>query len=943
MRRLALTSIVAALAALALAPTASAAFGFKHQDVTFAADESGTPETQAGAHPYAVTTTVELNTVVDPEEGEIPEGAPKDIVAKLPAGLVGTPKPVPYCTSAQFLDIQSESLPACPDETALGVNLVRVKLPGSSSPSLIASPVYNLQPPPGVVAKFGFIAFSAPTTVEVRVNPKYPHNTIATASNIVQVALLYRTKLTLWGNPASPEHNALRGSCLKGGIVSSEEPESVGNCPAGTPEIPFLTLPRSCQGPQRTLFEADSWQQPGAWTTAESETPLETTGCSSLDFDPSVTAKPTSGAAGSPTGLDFSLDVEDEGLMSPAEDALAESDIRKAIVTLPEGFTANPSVATGLGVCTAGELEAETAFSGPGEGCPLTSKIGTVEVETPLLDESLSGSAFVAKPYENLAGDSLLALYVVVKNPTLGIVVKQPLRVEPDARTGQLRTIAEEIPQLPFSHFRLHLRDGARSPLVSPPGCGSHTVSAELHPWSGKGPVTRTSSFEIVSEPNGGPCPAGGIAPFRPGFEAGTASNAAGSFSPFSMRMTRGDGEQEMTRFSAVLPPGVLAKLAGVPFCPEAAIAAAKARTGPHGAQEELDSPSCPAASKIGRTVAGAGVGSELTYVPGSLYLAGPVGGDPLSVVAITPALAGPFDAGVVVVREALTVNPVTGEAEVDGSSSDPIPHVLKGIPLSLRDLRVYVDRPSFTLNATSCEPLAVRATLFGSFVSLLDSSDDVGVALSSRYQAARCADLGFKPQLSFRLRGGTERGDHPALRAVLRPRRGDANPRAVTVRLPRSAFLEQAHIGTVCTRVQFAADACPKGAVYGRVRAFTPLLDEPLRGPVYLRSSDNDLPDLVLDLHGLVDVEASARIDSIRGGIRASFRSIPDAPVTRVIVDMRGKGKGLIVNSRDLCRQVKGVKAPSAGVAMRAQNGRAQRVRAPVRATCRGRGHGNR
>ncbi|HEX2097321.1 MAG TPA: hypothetical protein VHF50_08140 [Solirubrobacterales bacterium] len=943
MRRFALTSTVLALAALALAPGAWAAFGFKHQDVTFAADESGTPETQAGAHPYSVTTTIELNTVVDPDEGEVPDEAAKDIVAKLPAGLVGTPKPVEYCSSADFLDIQNESLPACPDETAIGANVVRAKLPGSDNQAWIASPVYNLQPPPGVAAKFGFIAFSAPTTVEVRVNPKYPHNMIATASNIVQVALLYRTKLTLWGNPASEDHDALRGSCLKAGFVASDELESAGDCPVDIPEIPFLTLPRSCQGPQRTLFEADSWQRPGAWATAESATALETTGCSELDFEPTISAKPTSAATSSGSGLDFSLDVDDPELMSPADDALAESDVRKAVVTLPEGFSANPSVATGLGVCTIAQFDAETPFSAPGQGCPLASKIGTVEVETPLLDESLSGSVFVAKPYENLSGNSLLALYVVVKNPTLGIVVKQPLRVEPDARTGQLRTIAADIPQLPFSHFRLQLHGGPRSPLVTPPTCGPRAMTAELFPWSGGPPVTSTSTFEIVSGPNGAPCPTGGAAPFRPGFEAGTVDSTAGAFSPFSMRMTRNDGEQEMTRISAVLPPGLLAKLAGVPFCPEAAIAAARARTGSHGAREELDSPSCPAASRIGRSVAGAGVGPELTYVPGSLYLAGPVGDDPLSVVAITPAMAGPFDAGVVVVREAVTVNPVTGEAEIDGSTSDPIPHILKGIPLNLRDLRLYVDRPRFTLNATNCAPSAVRATLFGSFLSPLDPSDDVPVDLSSRYQASSCASLGFKPRLSFRLRGRTERGGHPALRAVLRPRAGDANLRSVTVRLPRSAFLEQAHIRTVCTRVQWAADACPKGAIYGRARAFTPLLDEPLRGPVYLRSSDNDLPDLVLDLHGLVDIEASARIDSIRGGIRARFSSIPDAPVTKVIVNMRGKGKGLIVNSRDLCRRIEGVGKPRAGLGMRGQNGRALRVRTPVRAKCRERGQDKR
>lgn len=935
MRRLASISVAIVALAVVAAPAAQASFGFKDQNVTFT-DKGGAAQTQAGSHPFAVTTTLDLNTVVDPDEGEIPEDAAKDIVAELPPGFVGTPKPVPYCSAADFLDIQNESLPNCPDSTAIGTNLVRALLPDSSAPSLIASPVYNLQPPPGVAAKFGFIAFSAPTAVEVRVNPEAPNNLIATAANVSQIALVYGTKLTLWGDPASPDHDTLRGSCLRGGIVPSEELESLGTCHVSIPEVPFLTLPRSCQGPAPTLFQADSWQNPGAFTApVASEEPLETTGCSKLGFAPTILAKPTSKAASSGTGLDFSLDVEDEGLTNPNEGATAGSDIREVVATLPEGFTANPSLAEGLGVCTIDQLHSETAFSAPGDGCPNASKIGTVEVETPLLDESLEGSLFVAKPYENLAGNSLIGLYVVIKNPTLGIVVKQALRVEPDERTGQLRTIADEIPQLPFSHFRLHFREGGRSPLITPPGCGPHDVSAEFFPWSGGSPVTSTSTFEIVSGPNEGPCPPGGVSPFHPGFEAGTGNNAAGHFSPFFMHLTRRDGEQDMTRFSAVLPPGVLAKIAGIPRCPEAAIAAAKARTGPHGAQEELERPSCPAASKIGRTLAGAGVGSQLTYVPGSLYLAGPVAGDPLSVVAITPAMAGPFDAGVVVVREALTLNPVTAEAEVDGSHSDPIPHILKGIPLNVRDLRVYVDRRDFTLNATSCAPSRARATLFGSFLAPLDPADDRPVGLGDRYQAADCAALGFKPKLAIELQGGARRGAHPALEAVVTPRPGDANFSSAIVTLPHSAFLDQAHIKTVCTRVQFAASGgngagCPAGSQYGFARAWSPLLDEPLQGPVYLRSSDHKLPDLVVALHGLFDVDLASRIDSVHGGIRSSFTGVPDAPINRFVLEMRGGKKGLIVNSTDICTGTHRAKANLKG-----QNGRLDDIRPQVRATC--------
>lgn len=369
-----------------------------------------------------------------------------------------------------------------------------------------------------------------------------------------------------------------------------------------------------------------------------------------------------------------------------------------------------------------------------------------------------------------------------------------------------------------------------------------------------------------------------------------------------------------MTKFSATLPPGVVGKLAGLAKCSDAQIAAAASKRG----RAELASPSCPQSSLIGHTLAGAGVGSQLTYVPGSLYLAGPYNGDPLSVVAIVPAVAGPFDVGTVVVRVALTLNPVTAEVEVDGSHSDPLPHILQGIVLKVRDIRVFADRPQFTLNPTSCAPSKARATIFGSNLNVFSSADDVPVARSDRFQAAGCAGLAFKPALAMRLKGGTHRGDHPAFRATVTPRPGDANFAKAIVTLPRSAFLDQSHIKTICTRVQYAAKACPPGAIYGHAKAWSPLLDETVEGPVYLRSSNHKLPDLVAALHGIVDVDVVGRIDSHKGGIRGNFETIPDVPVSRFILDMRGGNKGLIVNSRNLCAHKSRAKAELTG-----QNGR--------------------
>ncbi|HEY3491429.1 MAG TPA: hypothetical protein VGK43_00655, partial [Solirubrobacterales bacterium] len=447
--------------------------------------------------------------------------------------------------------------------------------------------------------------------------------------------------------------------------------------------------------------------------------------------------------------------------------------------------------------------------------------------------------------------------------------------------------------------------------------------------------VTETSTFTVERGVDGGACPSGGIPPFKPGLLAGTINNAAGHYSPFNIRLTRTDGEQEFTNFSIKLPPGVIGKLAGIPFCSDAAIAAAKARTGPTGGAEELASPSCPAASQVGRTLVGAGVGSVLTYVPGKLYMAGPYNGSPLSIVAITAAKVGPFDVGTVVIRQALRINPETAEVFVDATGSDPIPHIIQGIPVHARDIRVYVDRPEFVLNPTSCEPTSTASTVLGSGLDFGSDADNVPVTVTSPFQAADCASLGFKPKLELRLKGKTRRGGNPALKAVMRPRMGDANAARIAVALPRSEFLDQGHIRTVCTRVQFKAGAgngteCPQGAIYGRARAWTPLLDQPLEGPVFLRSSENPLPDLVLALHGLVDVHAVGRIDSVNGGIRTTFDFVPDAPITKVVLEMGGGKKSLLENSTNVCRG-----KHEATVKMKGHNGAVHNFGAPLKAQC--------
>jgi hypothetical protein len=940
MKRLSSVLATATMLALAFAPMAHAGFGMKDFDLTFT-NADGSPATQAGSHPFAVTTGFDFNTRVDPKYGVVSDGQIKNLLVKLPAGFIGSPLATPRCATADFLNQHEDETNDCPDSTAVGATDAEIIGPGDPVPA----PVYNLVPPPGVAVKLGFFVVQVPVTIEIGVSQDPPYNVVASASNVSQGVEVYGGRLEIWGVPADHAHDPFRGRCLDTRNLDDQgQFQSEGICPTNSTELPFLTLPRSCQGPMAIGYEAISWQEPlappftGSVLThdnAEPPNPQGMTGCPKLGFSPAIDSQPTTSQAETGTGLDFGVDFHDEGLTSPT--GIAQSEIKDARITLPQGVTINPSVGEGLAVCTPADLKRETLHSLPGEGCPNASKLGTLHAETSLVDEAIDGSVFLAQqddpgttePGAENPFDSLIALYMVIKNTNLGVIVKEPLKIEPDPKTGQLVTTLEDNVQIPISHFVFHFKEGARSALVTPPTCETYETKAEFTPWANPAQVlTTTSSFKVTSGVGGGPCPPGGVPPFKPEFQAGAVNNNAGAFSPFNMRLIREDGEQDMTKFSSILPPGELGSLAGVGKCPDSAIAIAKAKTG----RQEKASPSCPANSLIGHTLAGAGVGGALTYVGGQIYLGGPYHGDPLSVIAITPAVAGPFDAGTVVVQLALTLNPRTAEVEVDGANSDPIPHIIKGIVLKLRDLRVYVDRPNFTLNPTSCDESSAKATLFGSNLDVFSPADDVPAALSSRYQAANCLNLGFKPSLALNLKGGTKRGGHPGLVANYKPRAGDANVKGLVVRLPRSAFLDQAHIRTICTRVQFAAKACPPAAQYGSIRAWTPLLDEPLEGPVWLRSSSHKLPDLVFDLHGLVDIEVATRIDSAKGGIRASLENLPDAPLSKVVLKMQGGKKGLIVNSRNLCGAVS-----KANVEYEGQNGKESKANPVMKPDCGG------
>ncbi|HET7054174.1 MAG TPA: hypothetical protein VFI09_09715 [Solirubrobacterales bacterium] len=876
-----------------------------------AEEEGGSPVRQAGSHPFQFTTTLQLNAgaVSGDDLTKIVEqpALPRNLRFPLPAGLIGNATIAPQCTMTDFLTRPPNEifLNSCPDESAIGVASVTIIAPGSLGLVRQAVPVFNLPPAHGEPARFGIFPVGDPVVIDTALEPDDKYRIVASVSNVTQLAQLLASTTTLWGTPGDPRHDNARGWSCTDRIFKTNPCAR----PSGLGEGAFLRMPVNCNSPLDFGMAVEPWNAPlGSVIDSTSASGEPMLGCNRVPFDPTVSSAPTAKLAESPSGLDFKLTMPNSGLLN--KDAIAEGQPKKVEVTMPEGMTLNPSAAEGLATCSPADYARERFDSRPGEGCPEASKIGNVKIKTPLIGDQIDGALYEATPHEN-PFDSLLALYIVARAPERGVLVKLPLRVDTNKQSGQIVTTLDNSPQQPIESFEMHFREGGRAPLVTPPACGDYPIVAKFVPWSAADPdnpapgevVTRTSTFTVQHGVDGGPCPSGGLPPFDPGYEAGSINNDAGSFSPFDMRLTRKDGEQDMTKFSTVLPPGVLGSLAGVGKCPDAAVAAAKAKTG----KEEQASPSCPASSEIGRSTVGAGVGSVLTWIPGKIYLGGPYHGDPLSVIAITPAVAGPFDVGTVVVQEALTLNPRTAEVEVDGAHSDPIPHILEGIPAKIRDLRVYVDRPEFILNPTSCDESSAKAILFGSYLDVLSPADDKPAALSTRYQAANCQNLGFKPHLALQLKGGTRRGGHPGLKATYTPRRGDANLKGLTVRLPSSAFLDQAHIRTICTRVQFAAgggngEQCPKGARYGYIKAWTPLLEEPLEGPVFLRSSNHKLPDLLFALHGLVNIEVDVRIDSAHGGIRASLEDAPDATLSRVVLHMQGAKKGLIINSKNLC-----------------------------------------
>ena len=877
---------------------------------------------QAGAHPD-ITNDYGFTTV---NAGGSLAADPKEIIYRLPPGFASDFADTPSCSQALFL------LQECPPNTQVGFTTVdTLKSAIAGDHHHYVEPVYNIEAAPGQLATLGFTVvatFSIEGQVSLRPGDYGANVTFHNIDNVLEA--ITGGSLTVWGVPADPVHNALRWQ-PQGGF-NNKGSGSFGASSTVTP-VPYFTNPTSCTDLLHSEFQVDSWEEPDNYATAQmSYGPLG--GCDSLTIQPQAEVQPSANSAETATGLNVNFKIPQHYDNAYGDVASNLDDVK---VVLPEGMTLNPSAGAGLQACSEAQFAYEGEVTEPeaGRGCPREAKLGTLRVRSPGVpkEEEAAGSLYLARPFENKF-DTLVAVYLVARIPDRGVVVTAAGKVEPNPITGRLTTVFDENPQLPFSELTFTFHQGATSPLVTPPTCGAFASEADLTPWSVPGQEHLLSSvFEVTSGIGGGPCPSGGTPPFKPQVVSGTENYNAGAYSPFYLRIVREDGEQELTKFSTTLPRGLTGNLTGIPFCPEADIEAARAA----GGTQELEHPSCPQASEIGHTIVEAGVGGTLAQTPGKLYLGGPYHGAPLSVVSVTAAKVGPFDLGTVVIRFALDINPITAQVEISGASSDPIPHIIDGIVVHLRDIRAYVDREKFILNPTSCDPFSIAETITGAGANPAIAADQISVGASAPFQVADCASLGFKPTFKATTSAKNSRTDgaslHVAITYPKAPQGTQANIKAVKVDLPRQLPSRLTTLQKACTSKQFEANpsGCPAASRVGSAKALTPILPVPLEGPAYFVSyGDLKFPELIIVLQGYgFTIYLHGETFISKAGITSStFRTVPDQPVTSFELTLPQGPYSALANNGNLCTVKGGLKMPTA---LTAQNGAVIKGSTPI------------
>ena len=823
---------------------------------------------QAAGHPNFGITDFTVNV----EGGD----QAKRVKVELPEGLNVNPQAVPQCPVETFetAEAQCESM-----GSKVGESQVTTELLGLPVGPLTFS-VFNLVPKDGEPALFGFHVttplvplISEFVYLETSIEWASDYHEAFYINNIAAFPPLFRNRLVFNG-------------------------QAGGN---------FLTLPSPCNGNSTSLLELES--QAGATAGPQPTTPpVPISGCGAVPFKPAVNAV-ANGPTDSSVPVSVTLDIPQHA----GATELNSSTVKTANVTLPAYTGLNPATAPGLKFCpdNAFPLHSQAATS-----CPAESQIGTIAIEAPELPAgSLTGPVYLAtqKSRDPLSGQEY-RVFFNAESARYGVQVREEGRIKANPTTGQITGEFSELPQVGFSSATLTFGPQAKHAipvLSSPPLCTNTSTSSAVPYSTGVTTPTPTTELKLTQAPGGAPC-AKTMAerPFKPGFTAKPGTPKALAYTPYTLTITRNEGQQEIKGFNITLPPGATAKLAGIPYCQPKEYEAALTKA---GAEQEKNS-ACDAKSQIGVATIQAGTGSNPLSIDGKVYLAGPYKGAPLSVVVITPAVAGPFDLGNVVVRAPLALDPETGQA----STSAEIPDVFGGVKLDIRSITVNLNRKEFTLNGTNCEKSAVAGNVRGGGADPTNPAAWSTVNVSDPFEGEGCQGLAFNPKLKLRLFGQTHRAQHPKLKATLITKEGQANTKLASVALPHAIFLDQSSLGTVCTRPQFAAEQCPKKSVYGFARAWSPLLSDPLEGQVVLRSSNNTLPDMVAHLKGQVNIDLDGKIDSFKGGIRTTFANIPDLPVSKFVLILPGGKHGLLQASTNLCaKPVKGI------IRLKGQNGK--------------------
>jgi hypothetical protein len=853
----------------------------------------GSPATQAGGHPYELKTAFTFNTVFDTRiNDDVPTAALRNSTFDLPAGVLGNPTATPQCTQENF----NVLLGHCPPTTQIGLATIDVAFNGGRT--IRKTPIYNLAPPPGMPAQFGFLVVAAAAHIDLTVRSDGDYGVQATVRNANTAAPVYAVTLEIWGVPADTSHDGER-------YLFAENPGDENGNPFSvrTPRRPLLRNPTSCTGaPVITRAVIDNWQD-GSASNGSAEAP-PVTGCEHVPFSPTIDVQPDSRSAGSSAGLGVDINLP----QNDNPDGVATSDLKQAVVKLPAGVAINPSSADGLASCSDAQFGLHSKSV---DACPIASKIGSATVTSPLLDDPLKGDVFLATPLEQgplaAAAGRMYRLWITGEGS--GVRLKLAGSVVPDPVTGQLTTTFDNNPQLPFSNLHVQFAGGDRAPLTAPKQCGTYTSSAELSPWSApESPVSTSSTFTIDQN-----CDRG--AKFEPTFSAGLTDPIAGGSSAFTLNVGRPDGQQDIVGLTTVLPAGLLAHVGAVPRCGNADAAAG----------------TCPAASLVGHTTVASGSGSSPVWIPQAgkaptgVYLAGPytgaLGPAPYSLSIVVPAQAGPFDLGRVVVRAALYVDPVDAHVTV---VSDPLPTILDGVPLNIQKINVTVDRAGFMANPTDCS----RKTIYSKVTSAHSAVEGL-----TPFQVGGCASLKVDPKLTLDLsgKGQTKDGAHPQLDAHLTmPQTGQANLKNVKVTLPLALALDPDNSqGDDLCEFEVGRQtipACPARSIVGNATATTPLLDVPLTGPVYFVKnvrkdpktgrSIRTLPTLAIPLRGGgITLVLRAQSEVKDEHLVTTFSNVPDAPVSDFKLRINGGKKDiLVVSGTDICKGNQVTKQVSTG-----------------------------